>query len=151
MAGAILGTYGLVAVHDVTASFLGALGGDPGPAIGWGLFLAVVLGMWCCGLRLACSMVRFSSSGVLVRNVFRTRRVEWNAVARFTADPGIVVMHLHGGERIAITALAGPNVLFRPQHAFVSKMTERLNADAAQFVLQSKTPAAAATHSPFSA
>ena len=59
-------------------------------------------------------MVQLSPSGVMVRNVFHTRHVLWEQVDRFSGENGIVVLHLHGGKRLAITALAGPNVLFRP-------------------------------------
>ena len=78
-------------------------------------------------------MVQLGPAGVVVRNILRTRRFSWDDVEGFSGEHGIVLMHLRNGQEIGITALSGPNVLFRPKHQFVPTMAARLNADAAAF------------------
>ena len=80
----ILSTVGLQGLLGATASFSEALYEGPWSVIGWGLFLALGLAGYWIGLRVAFSMVQLRLSGVVIRNVFRTRSVRWEDVERFS-------------------------------------------------------------------
>ena len=100
--------------------------------LGVGILLALAAGVAAAGLGALRSGVVVHRQGVTVRNGWRSRRVTWDAIERFSVEPLALSttgrVHLRNGEVLTTWGIQGPNRYMFPNSAEATAPIAQLNA-----------------------
>jgi hypothetical protein len=100
--------------------------------LGVGFFLAMAAGIAATGFWGMRSGVLVDRDGITVRNGWRSRRVAWEAIDRFSVEPFVIsttgCVHLRDGEALATWGIQGPNRFLFPNSAEATEPIAQLNA-----------------------
>ena len=100
--------------------------------LGVGILLALAAGVAAAGLGALRSGVLVHRAGVTIRNGWRSRRVAWEAIERFSVEPLALSttgrVHLCNGEVLTTWGIQGPNRFMFPNSTEATTPIAQLNA-----------------------